>query len=111
VSAISEATIGLLYQPWMMMSVKAIDGTLGKGNGNTRRKPAPMPLSQLQIPQDMIGTRTRAVASLLFAFYYEFQWKYPLTIFAFPVFPFRAKCFFNITFSLISVITLNEIHK
>jgi hypothetical protein len=38
-----------------------IGGMIGKGNGSTRRKPAPVPLCPLQTPH-AARTRTRAAA-------------------------------------------------
>jgi hypothetical protein len=35
---------------------------IGRGNRSTRRKPAPVPLCQQQIPHDLTWARTRAVA-------------------------------------------------
>jgi hypothetical protein len=38
----------------------AIAGMLGKGNGSTRKKPAPVPLCPPQIPQGLNRARTLA---------------------------------------------------
>jgi hypothetical protein len=54
---------GLLYQPRMIHDddVGAIGGMkIGRGNRSTRRKPAPVPLGQPQIPHDRTQARTRA---------------------------------------------------
>jgi hypothetical protein len=43
----NESTIGLLYQPRMVMDdddCGAVGGMLGKGNRSTRRTPSPVPL-------------------------------------------------------------------
>jgi hypothetical protein len=51
-STITEATTGILYQPRMIMDedeCRAIGGMLGRGNRNTRGKPAPAPLCPPQI--------------------------------------------------------------
>jgi hypothetical protein len=61
----TAATTGLLYRPQMMD-----DGDYGaigrmktsRGNRNTRRKPAPVPLCPPQIPHDLTRARTRAAA-------------------------------------------------
>jgi hypothetical protein len=37
-------------------------GMTGKGNGSTRRKPAPVPLCLPQIPHELTRARTRASA-------------------------------------------------
>jgi hypothetical protein len=59
----SAATIGLLYQPQMMVTVEQTGGMkTGRGNGRTRRKPAPVPLCPPQIPQDLTRALTRAAA-------------------------------------------------
>jgi hypothetical protein len=47
------ATTGLLYQPRMIGDGGEIGGMkIGRGNRSIRRKPAPAPLCQLQIPHD-----------------------------------------------------------
>jgi hypothetical protein len=55
----------LLYQPRTIDNddYGAIGGMrIGKGNRSTRRKPALVPLCPPQIPHDLTGARTRAVA-------------------------------------------------
>jgi hypothetical protein len=59
----AAATSGLLYQPHMIGEgdCGAIGGmNIGRGNRNTRRKPAPAPLCPPQIPLDQTRDRTRA---------------------------------------------------
>jgi hypothetical protein len=46
----------------MVMMCGAIGGMLGRGNRNTRRKPAPVPLCPPQIPHDLTRARTRDAA-------------------------------------------------
>jgi hypothetical protein len=60
----TSATVGLLYQPWMIDDdYGAVGGMrIGRGNRITRRKPAPVPLCPPQIPHDLIWDRTRAAA-------------------------------------------------
>jgi hypothetical protein len=61
---ITEASTGLLYQPGMMMDddeCGAVSGMFGRGNQNTWRKPAPVPLCPPQIPHDL--TQAAAVGS------------------------------------------------
>jgi hypothetical protein len=61
----TAATTGLLYQPKMIDDgdFGAIDEMkTGRGNRNTRRKPAPPPLCPPQIPHDQTRARTRAAA-------------------------------------------------
>jgi hypothetical protein len=56
------ATIGLLYQPQMIDDgdCGAIGGMkIGRGNPNTRRKPAPTPFYPPQIRHDQTRARTR----------------------------------------------------
>jgi hypothetical protein len=62
VSTITETTTGILYQPRILMDDEcgALGGKLSRGNRNTRRKPAPVPLCPPQIPYDLSRTRTRA---------------------------------------------------
>jgi hypothetical protein len=51
----SVATTGLLYQPQMIDDgdCGAVGGMkIGRGNGSTRRKPAPEPLCPPQIPHE-----------------------------------------------------------
>jgi hypothetical protein len=55
--------IGVLYQPQMMDEYGAFEGMrIGRGNLSTRRKPAPVPLCQPQIPYDLGWDRTRVAA-------------------------------------------------
>jgi hypothetical protein len=63
-STITEATIDLLYQPRMMDDddCGAVGGTVGRGSGSTKRKPAPVPLCPPQIIYELTGARTRASA-------------------------------------------------
>jgi hypothetical protein len=59
------ATTGLLYQPQMIDDGDCgeIGGMkIGRGNPNTRRKPAPAPLCPPQIPHNQTRARTRAAA-------------------------------------------------
>jgi hypothetical protein len=61
----TAATSGLLYKPQMIDEgdYGAIDGIkVGRGNRNTRRKPAPAPLCPPQIPYDQTRARTRPAA-------------------------------------------------
>jgi hypothetical protein len=61
----TAATTGLLYQPQMIDNgVYGATGRMkiGRGNRNTRREPAPVPLSPPHIPHDEIRDRTRAAA-------------------------------------------------
>jgi hypothetical protein len=53
----TAATTGLLYQPQVRVIVET-----GRGNWNTLRKPAPVPLCLQQIPLDQTWDRTRATA-------------------------------------------------
>jgi hypothetical protein len=56
---------GLLYQPQMIDEddCGAIGGmTIGRGNQNTRRKPAPVQRYPPQIPHDLTWARTWATA-------------------------------------------------
>jgi hypothetical protein len=54
--------IGLLYQPRMIDDeCGAVRGIrIGRGNRSIRRKPAPVPLCALEIPNDLTWARTRA---------------------------------------------------
>jgi hypothetical protein len=56
------ATVGLLYQPWMIDDDYGALGEMriGRGNRSTRRKPAPVPLCPPQIPHDLTWDRTQA---------------------------------------------------
>jgi hypothetical protein len=57
------ATVGLLYQPWMINDDWAVGGMrIGRENRITRKKPAPVPLCPPQIPYDQTWDRTRAAA-------------------------------------------------
>jgi hypothetical protein len=61
----TSATVGLLYQPRMIDDddYGVVGGIrIGRGNRNTRRKPAPEPLFPPQIPHDLTWDRTRAAA-------------------------------------------------
>jgi hypothetical protein len=61
----TSATVGLLYQPRMIDDddYGAVGGMrIGRGNGSTRRKPAPVPFCPPQIPHDLTWDRTRAAA-------------------------------------------------
>jgi hypothetical protein len=60
----TSATVWLLYQPRMIDNdYGAVGGMrIGRGNGSTRRKPAPVPLGPPQIPHDLTWDRTRAAA-------------------------------------------------
>jgi hypothetical protein len=59
----TAVTIDLLHQPQMIDDCGAIRGMkVGRGNQNTRRKPAPVPLCPLQIPHDLTWARTQAAA-------------------------------------------------
>jgi hypothetical protein len=52
----TSATVGLLYQPRMIDDddYGAVGGMrIGRGNRNTRREPAPVPLCPPQIPHDL----------------------------------------------------------
>jgi hypothetical protein len=55
---------GLLYQPRMIDDDDECGAVgemrIGRGNGSTRRKPAPVPLCPPQIPHDLTRDRTRA---------------------------------------------------
>jgi hypothetical protein len=65
ISILLRPLTGLVYQPRMMIDgdeCGAVGGVLGKGNRSTRRKPAPVPLCQPQIPLDLTRARTRAAA-------------------------------------------------
>jgi hypothetical protein len=55
---------GLLYQPRLIDGeCGAVGGMrIGRGNRNTRRKPAPVPLHPPQIPCDLTWARTPAAA-------------------------------------------------
>jgi hypothetical protein len=58
-------TTDLLYQPQMIDDddCGAVSGMkIDRGNRNTRRKPAPMPLCSPQIPHEQNRFRTRAAA-------------------------------------------------
>jgi hypothetical protein len=60
----TAATIGQLYEPLMIDDgdCGAIGGmTIGRGNRNTRRKPALVPFCAPQIPRDLTRARTWAV--------------------------------------------------
>jgi hypothetical protein len=54
-STITQATTGLLYQPWMMYDECGAVGGMGIGRGNqsARSKSAPVPLCPPQIPHDL----------------------------------------------------------
>jgi hypothetical protein len=61
----TAATSDLLYKPQMVDEgdCGAIGGMkIGRGNRNTRRKPAPAPLCPPQIPHGQTRARTRAAA-------------------------------------------------
>jgi hypothetical protein len=60
-TTITEVTTGLMYQPRMINDDEcgAIGGMLGRENLSTPRKPAPVPLCLLQIPNDLTRARTR----------------------------------------------------
>jgi hypothetical protein len=61
----TAANSGLLYKPQMIDEddCGAIDGMkIGRGNRNTRRKPASAPLCPPQIQHDQTQARTRAAA-------------------------------------------------
>jgi hypothetical protein len=55
---------GLLYQPRMIDDECGAGGgtPIGRRTRNTRRKPAPVPLGPLQIPDDLTWDRTRVAA-------------------------------------------------
>jgi hypothetical protein len=53
--------IGQLCQPRVIMMMGKIGGMISRGNRNTRRKPAPVPLCPPQTPH-AARTRTRAAA-------------------------------------------------
>jgi hypothetical protein len=61
---VTSATVGLLYQLWMIDDdYGAVGGMrIGRGNRITRRKPAPVPLCPPQFPHDLTWDRTRAAA-------------------------------------------------
>jgi hypothetical protein len=64
-STITEATTGLLYQPWwwwMMMSVEQSAEWLAGENRSARRKPAPISLSPPQIPHHLTRVWTQVSA-------------------------------------------------
>jgi hypothetical protein len=54
----------LVYQPRMIDDYEcdAVDGRSGRGNLNTRRKPASVPLCSPQVPHDLTWARTWAAA-------------------------------------------------
>jgi hypothetical protein len=54
--------IGILYLPRVIVRMKNFVELIGRGNGSTRRKPAPAPLCPPQIPLDQTRARTRAAA-------------------------------------------------
>jgi hypothetical protein len=58
----TSATVGLLYQPWVIDDdYGAVGGMrIGRGNRSTRRKPATVPLCPPQIPHDLTWDRTQA---------------------------------------------------
>jgi hypothetical protein len=60
-SIITEAPIGLLYQPQMMMGdgCGAVGEMIGRGNRSTRIRHAPVPLC---LPHDVTRARMRAIA-------------------------------------------------
>jgi hypothetical protein len=61
----TAVAIGLFYQPQKIEDgdCGAIGGKMiGRWNRSTRRKPAPVPHCQLQIPHDLIRPRPRATA-------------------------------------------------
>jgi hypothetical protein len=61
----TAATSALLYQPQMIDDgdCGAIGGTkIGRGNRNSRRKPASLPLCPPQVPHNLTWARTRAAA-------------------------------------------------
>jgi hypothetical protein len=61
----TAATSGLLYKPQLIDEgdCGAVgEKKNGRGNRNTRRKPAPAPLCPPQIPHDQIRARTRVAA-------------------------------------------------
>jgi hypothetical protein len=60
-STINEATTGLLFQPLMMDDDEpgAVGGMSGRGNRNTRIKPATEPLCLPQIPHDLTRLELR----------------------------------------------------
>jgi hypothetical protein len=61
----TSATVGLLYQPRMIDDdgYGAVGGMrIGRGNRNTPRKPAPVPLCPPQISHDLTWDQTRAAA-------------------------------------------------
>jgi hypothetical protein len=55
---------GQLYQLRMIDDDEcgAVGEVSGRGNRNTRRKPAPLPFCPPQIPQDLTWARTRVAA-------------------------------------------------
>jgi hypothetical protein len=63
-STLTDATTNLLCQPRMMMDDErgAVNGILGIGNRNTRRKPALVPISPPQIPHYLTRVRRRTAA-------------------------------------------------
>jgi hypothetical protein len=63
VRLVRRPLIGILYQPRMIDEYGTVGGMrIGRRNRNTRRKLAPMPLCPSQIPHDLSGARTWAVA-------------------------------------------------
>jgi hypothetical protein len=60
----TSGTVGLLYQPWMIIDdYGAVGGMrIDRGNQSTWRKLAPVPLCPPQIPHDLTWDRTRAAA-------------------------------------------------
>jgi hypothetical protein len=55
--------LGLLYHPRMMVAERgAISGMIGRRNGSTRKKTAPVPLCPPQIPHALTRARTRGTA-------------------------------------------------
>jgi hypothetical protein len=61
----TSATVYLLYQPWMIddYDYGAVGGLrIGRGNQNSRRKPAPVALCLPQIPHDLTWDRNWAAA-------------------------------------------------
>jgi hypothetical protein len=56
----ARSLIGLLHQPRMIDDDDECGMRIGRGNGNTRRKPAPGPLCPLQIPHELTWARTQA---------------------------------------------------
>jgi hypothetical protein len=63
VHLVHRSQFGLLYQSRLKDGYAAVDGMrIGRGKGNTRSKPAPVPMNPPWIPHNMTWDRTRAAA-------------------------------------------------